>query len=68
MEKAVAAINAMTPPPRFVIVCGDLIHAFPKQAALAAQQVADFKNIMGKVHSNIPLVSPLPPPHTQLRR
>lgn len=28
-KKCVKAINAMTPKPKFLIVCGDLIHAFP---------------------------------------
>lgn len=28
-RKCIQAINAMTPKPKFFIVCGDLIHAFP---------------------------------------
>ncbi|XP_076329046.1 serine/threonine-protein phosphatase CPPED1-like isoform X2 [Tachypleus tridentatus] len=28
-KKAIKAVNQMTPKPRFFIVCGDLIHAFP---------------------------------------
>jgi hypothetical protein len=28
-RRAVAAINALKPPPAFVVVCGDLVNAFP---------------------------------------
>ena len=33
------AINAMRPAPAFVIVCGDLVNAFPAQPDMQAAQV-----------------------------
>lgn len=38
-EAAVVKINAMQPRPRFIIVCGDLIHAFPHQPQYGTAQV-----------------------------
>jgi hypothetical protein len=55
-EKAVQHINAMQPRPRFVIVCGDLIHAFPWETQFYANQVSDFKRIFAGIDESIPLV------------
>ncbi len=55
-EAAVAMINAMKPVPLFVVVCGDLIHAFPKNVEKGEQQVADLKKVFEQLHKEITLV------------
>lgn len=54
LERAVEQINRLNP--RFVIVCGDLAHAWPHKPFVRQQQVDDYKRIMSKVNSHIPLV------------
>ena len=51
----VEKINMMKPPPRFVVVCGDLIHGFPHEA-VGEQQTKDFKQVFGKVKDQIELI------------
>lgn len=55
-EKSVAHVNSMTPAPAFVVVCGDLVNAFPTQTALQQDQVADFKRIFSTIREDIPCV------------
>ena len=58
-RRAVASINAMSPPPRFVVVCGDLVNQYPKtQDGPVGQrrQVADFKEIFSHVREDIRLL------------
>jgi hypothetical protein len=56
-RKTVQAINALTPRPRFAVVCGDLVHAYPdKQPELNAEQVKIFKEVFSQVHPEIALV------------
>ncbi|XP_034256067.1 serine/threonine-protein phosphatase CPPED1-like [Thrips palmi] len=56
-KKAVECINNMQPPPSFVVICGDLINAFPDaDKEMRAQQEKDFKEIMSKLNPSIPLV------------
>ena len=55
-ERAVAHVNALAPAPAFVVVCGDLVNAYPQQAALQELQVSDFKRILGQVREDVPLV------------
>lgn len=54
-RKAVAAINKMNPKPKFFVVCGDLVHAFPGDAQKEEQE-ADFLKEFAKVDPSIPLV------------
>lgn len=54
LEKAVEQINKLNP--RFVIVCGDLVHARPHRPAIRKEQVHDYKRILSKIHPHIPLV------------
>lgn len=54
LEKAVEQINKLNP--RYVIVCGDLAHAWPHERDLRQDQVKDYKRIMSKINSHIPLV------------
>ena len=53
LKKAVKKINDMKP--CFVILCGDMTHAFPNQAKYA-EQVADYKAIVSKIDSAIRLI------------
>jgi len=56
-KQSVAAVNAMSPKPRFFIVCGDLIDAFPHEfPELRVQQIKDLKNIYAKLDPDIPMV------------
>lgn len=58
MQVAVDHINQLRP--EFVIVCGDLVNAFPDGGAVKeraqAQQVADYKLALGRVDESIPLL------------
>lgn len=51
----VAACNQMEPKPKFLIVCGDLVDAWPA-TELRRRQIVDFKSIFDKLHRDIPLV------------
>ncbi|KAJ1519312.1 hypothetical protein ONE63_004611 [Megalurothrips usitatus] len=56
-EKAVECINRLQPPPSFVVICGDLCHAYPAtNKEMRAMQEKDFKDIMSKINPEIPLV------------
>jgi serine/threonine-protein phosphatase CPPED1 len=54
LEKAVERINKLNP--RFVVVCGDLVHAWPHKPIPRKEQIHDYKRIMSKIDSHIPLV------------
>ena len=54
-ERAVDAINGLSPTPAFAVVCGDLVHAYPGHD-LNPQQIADFKRIFSRVRPEVPLV------------
>ena len=49
-------LNRLRPPPAFVVVCGDLVNAYPSKTNKYAQEVEDFKNIFSKVSPLIKLV------------
>lgn len=54
-KKAIAAANILTPKPRFFIVCGDLVNAFPSHK-YNDSQVEDFKKVFEELDPSIPLV------------
>jgi len=54
---AIMAANRMEPKPRFFIVCGDLVDAFPETyGELRTRQENDFKEVFSELDPNIPLV------------
>lgn len=54
-EQAVAAINQLSPRPRFMVLCGDLVHAMPGSPFRAGQE-RDLKTALRATHPSIPLV------------
>lgn len=54
-EQAIEAINMMTPRPKFLVICGDLVDAMPGTVK-KPKQVADFKRVFSKLDADIPLV------------
>ncbi|KAF8796857.1 Serine/threonine-protein phosphatase CPPED1 like protein [Argiope bruennichi] len=54
-KKAIRLINTMTPKPRFFIVCGDLVDAFPGMKDREAQE-KDFIQVFKELREDIPLV------------
>lgn len=54
-RQSVDAINCMKPKPAFVVVCGDLVNAYPDQPE-QIPQVEDFKRIFQKVDQDIQLI------------
>lgn len=53
LDKAVDHINRLHP--KFVVLCGDLTHAYPREP-MHDQQVIDFKKAVSKIDKDIPLV------------
>ena len=54
-HKAIAAANLLSPKPRFFVVCGDLVNAFPWHRYNDGQ-VQDFKEVFKELDPSIPLV------------
>lgn len=54
-RKAISAANKLSPKPRFFVVCGDLVNAFPWEQ-YNDPQVEDFKKIFKELDSSIPLI------------
>jgi len=54
VDKGVSLLNALDP--AFVIVCGDMVNAYPTQAKKQDEQIAAFRKAMGKLRKKIPLV------------
>lgn len=52
--RMVKKINAITPKPRFLVVCGDLIDANP--VTLRQKQVQEFKNVFAQLDSQVKLI------------
>lgn len=54
-RQAIAAVNKMNPKPKFFVVCGDLVDAFPETSLRTAQE-EDFKRVMAEMSSQVPLI------------
>lgn len=54
-RKAISAANKLSPKPRFFVVCGDLVNAFPWEK-YNDPQVKDFKKIFTELDPSIPLI------------
>lgn len=54
-RKVVAACNRMEPKPEFLVICGDLVDAYPGQSA-RKDQVRDLKQELAKLTPDVPLV------------
>ncbi|CAL4168659.1 unnamed protein product [Meganyctiphanes norvegica] len=53
-KQLVADVNGMNPRPKFIVMCGDLIHAWPSFPNLSEQQRVTFKKIFSGLE--VPLV------------
>ncbi|KAM6951348.1 serine/threonine-protein phosphatase CPPED1 [Aplochiton taeniatus] len=53
--QAVEAVNQLSPRPRFMVLCGDLVHAMPGSPFKAGQE-RDLKGALRATHPSIPLV------------
>ncbi|XP_062859875.1 serine/threonine-protein phosphatase CPPED1 [Trichomycterus rosablanca] len=54
-KQAVEAINKLQPRPRFLVLCGDLVHAMPG-CPFREEQEKDLKEVLRGIHPEIPLV------------
>lgn len=54
-EQVVEACNKMEPKPRFLVICGDLVDAYPGMP-IRKDQVRDLKAALAKLSLDIPLV------------
>lgn len=54
-ERLVEICNKMQPKPKFLVICGDLVDAYPSQPR-QEEQTAEFKRIYAKLDPSIPLV------------
>lgn len=54
-RQAVQAVNNLRPQPRFFIVCGDMIDAFPWKKHYKAQ-LKDFQRVFQELDAEIPLL------------
>ncbi|KAL7868995.1 hypothetical protein AOLI_G00129830 [Acnodon oligacanthus] len=54
-KQAVQAINKLQPQPRFVALCGDLVHAMPG-SPFREEQERDLKEVLRETDPNIPLI------------
>lgn len=54
-RKAISAANKLSPKPRFFVVCGDLVNAYPWEK-FNDPQVEDFKKIFKELDPRIPLI------------
>ncbi|KAF4649820.1 Serine/threonine-protein phosphatase cpped1 [Perkinsus olseni] len=53
-SRSISYINRLKP--KFVVVCGDLINAWPDQADVRKEQVQSYKELMGQIDEDIPLL------------
>nr|XP_060642330.1 serine/threonine-protein phosphatase CPPED1 isoform X2 [Anolis sagrei ordinatus] len=54
-QQAVQAINQLNPKPKFLVLCGDLVHGMPGTPWREAQ-IRDLKNVLKEINPEIPLV------------
>lgn len=54
-RKAIVAANKLSPKPRFFVVCGDLVNAFPWEE-YNDSQAEDFKKVFKELDPSIPLI------------
>ncbi|XP_017560956.1 serine/threonine-protein phosphatase CPPED1 isoform X3 [Pygocentrus nattereri] len=54
-KQAVQAINKLQPQPRFMALCGDLVHAMPG-SPFREEQERDLKEVLRETDPNIPLI------------
>lgn len=56
-KRLVEAINKMEPKPKFFVICGDLLDAYPEQEPeRRSLQQKDFKDVFAELDPDIPLV------------
>ncbi|CAF1381183.1 unnamed protein product, partial [Didymodactylos carnosus] len=55
-RNVIKKLNKMDPKPRFFIVCGDLVDAFPHEDPFRSRQETDIKKVFSELDSSIPLV------------
>jgi len=55
-EQLVAEVNAMIPAPKFLVVCGDLVHAFPSETKSRLTQDQTFMRAFSKLRPDVPLI------------
>ncbi|VDM30245.1 unnamed protein product [Hydatigera taeniaeformis] len=54
VDRAITAINRLSEPPKFVIICGDLVDAEPG-CSEREEQISDLKSSLEKLSSGIPI-------------
>lgn len=55
IQKMIQAVNQMTPKPKFLIVCGDMVNAYPGEEC-REDQYRDHKRLFDQLDKEIPLV------------
>ncbi|EER12627.1 conserved hypothetical protein [Perkinsus marinus ATCC 50983] len=53
-SRSISFINELKP--KFVVVCGDLINAWPDQEGVRREQVKSYMDVMAKIDEDIPLL------------
>lgn len=56
LRLVIESINNLSPKPKFFIICGDLVDAFPTSTHMREAQISDLKKELSKVDSSIKLV------------
>lgn len=56
MRLVIQDINKLNPKPKFFIICGDLVDAFPTQVNLRKAQVNDLKMVLQELDPEIKIV------------
>lgn len=53
LRLAIKSINNLKPKPKFFIVCGDLVDAFPRDKEMKKAQIKDLKLVLEELDSEI---------------